>query len=129
MSCTHDAPIGNTGSPILRQEDLVSIGAHVYGGALNSASVIGGKYGNRYTDYLAVFDSAMPPKALQWVPTESSGPATESGILSPRVRVNVSHDEARVIEPKSEEKRLKPKPAGGSTTFAQLSESIPTSTD
>ena len=45
---------------------MVSIGAHVYGGTFNSASVIGGTYGNHYNDYLAVFNTAKPSKGLQW---------------------------------------------------------------
>ena len=59
--------LGNSGSPVLRQHDLVSIGAHVYGGALNSASVIG-KYGNPYQDYLAAFSLSLLDKALNLVP-------------------------------------------------------------
>ena len=47
--------IGNSGSPVLREKDLVSIGAHVYGGPFNSASVIG-FLGNPYYDYIAAFD-------------------------------------------------------------------------
>ncbi|KAH0564820.1 hypothetical protein GP486_001793 [Trichoglossum hirsutum] len=46
---------GNSGSPVLRQSDLVSIGVHVYGGSPNSASVIG-LYGNPFLDYVAAFD-------------------------------------------------------------------------
>lgn len=58
---------GNSGSPVLRQNDLVSIGAHVYGGALNSASVIG-KFGNPYHDYLNAFNIALPNDGLNLVP-------------------------------------------------------------
>src|SRR5579862_306996 len=46
---------GNSGSPVLREKDSVSIGVHVYGGAPNSASVIG-LYGNPFLDYVAAFD-------------------------------------------------------------------------
>ena len=52
---------------MLRQHDLVSIGAHVYGGALNSASVIG-KYGNPYGDYIAAFGLPLPNDALNLIP-------------------------------------------------------------
>ncbi|CAD6585747.1 MAG: hypothetical protein ASARMPREDX12_002107 [Alectoria sarmentosa] len=58
---------GNSGSPVLRQQDLVSIGAHVYGGTLNSASVIG-KFGNPYGDYIAAFGLPLPNKALNLIP-------------------------------------------------------------
>ena len=58
---------GNSGSPVFRQHDLVSIGAHVYGGALNSASVIG-KYGNPYGDYIAAFGLPLPNDALNLIP-------------------------------------------------------------
>ncbi|KAK8054389.1 hypothetical protein PG996_013690 [Apiospora saccharicola] len=46
---------GNSGSPVLRESDNVSIGVHVYGGSPNSASVIG-MYGNPFLDYVAAFD-------------------------------------------------------------------------
>ncbi|KAK4694818.1 glutamyl endopeptidase, partial [Lecanoromycetidae sp. Uapishka_2] len=58
---------GNSGSPVLRQHDLVSIGAHVYGGSFNSASVIG-KYGNPYQDYIAAFGLPLPNNALNLIP-------------------------------------------------------------
>ncbi|KAF6227395.1 hypothetical protein HO133_008839 [Letharia lupina] len=58
---------GNSGSPVLRQHDLVSIGAHVYGGSFNSASVIG-KYGNPYGDYIAAFGLPLPNAALNLIP-------------------------------------------------------------
>lgn len=70
-----DALIGNSGSPVLRQSDLVSIGAHVYGGEVNSASVIG-KYGNPYNDYLAAFDLPVPNDGLNLIPV--TGNATIS---------------------------------------------------
>ena len=46
---------GNSGSPVLRENDHVAIGVHVYGGDPNSASVIG-MYGNPFLDYVAAFD-------------------------------------------------------------------------
>ena len=58
---------GNSGSPVLRQHDLISIGAHVYGGTFNSASVIG-KYGNPYGDYIAAFGLPSPNDALNLIP-------------------------------------------------------------
>ena len=51
----------------MRLTDLVSIGAHVYGGAFNSASVIG-KYGNPYYDYIAAFGLPLPNDALNLIP-------------------------------------------------------------
>ena len=47
---------GNSGSPVFRQSDMVSIGAHTYGGAINSATVLG-DYGINLTPYIAAFDS------------------------------------------------------------------------
>lgn len=52
---------------MLRQSDLASIGAHVYGGEVNSASVIG-RYGNPYLDYLAAFELQVPNDGLNLVP-------------------------------------------------------------
>ncbi|KAI4209751.1 MAG: hypothetical protein LQ351_007347 [Letrouitia transgressa] len=52
---------------VLRRQDLVSIGAHVYGGTYNSASVIG-KYGNPYQDYIAAFGLPLPDEALNLIP-------------------------------------------------------------
>ena len=46
---------------------MVSIGAHVYGGTFNSASVIG-KYGNPYYDYIAAFGLPLPNDALNLIP-------------------------------------------------------------
>jgi hypothetical protein len=40
---------------VLRENENVSIGVHVYGGSPNSASVIG-MYGNPFLDYVAAFD-------------------------------------------------------------------------
>ena len=60
-------PIGNSGPPVFRKSDSVSIGAHLYGGELNSASVIG-RYGNPYQDYLAAFALQVPTTGLNLVP-------------------------------------------------------------
>ena len=46
---------------------MVSIGAHVYGGTINSASVIG-KFGNPYQDYIAAFGLPLPNQALNLIP-------------------------------------------------------------
>ena len=67
MENSNGLSLGNSGSPLLRQQDLVSIGAHVYGGALNSASVIG-KYGNPYQDYIAAFGLPLPNESLNLIP-------------------------------------------------------------
>ncbi|ERF68250.1 hypothetical protein EPUS_02706 [Endocarpon pusillum Z07020] len=69
---------GNSGSPVLRQSDLVSLGVHVYGGAMNSASVIG-KFGNPYKDYLAAFDLHLPSDALHLMPVTESGKSSATG--------------------------------------------------
>jgi V8-like Glu-specific endopeptidase len=58
--------LGNSGSPVLR-EDLTAIGAHVYGGSPNSASVIG-VFGNPYQDYIAAFDMQPTTFRLPGVP-------------------------------------------------------------
>ncbi|KAL8845843.1 MAG: hypothetical protein Q9221_009019 [Calogaya cf. arnoldii] len=58
---------GNSGSPVLRHGDLVSIGTHVYGGLFNSASVIG-KYGNPFQDYLSAFGLSIPNDGLNLIP-------------------------------------------------------------
>ncbi|GAA89749.1 ATP synthase F1 [Aspergillus luchuensis IFO 4308] len=53
---------GQSGSPVLVQNrPLTSIGAHVYGGAgNNSASPIGGEYGNPYHEYISVLQRQYP---------------------------------------------------------------------
>ena len=68
---------------------MVSIGAHVYGGTFNSASVIGGIYGNRYNDYLAVFDTAKPSKSLQWVAMKAQ--ETETTTVGTKIVLVVSY--------------------------------------
>ena len=54
---------------MLRQNDLVSLGAHVYSGQFNSASVIG-RFGNPYNDYLNAFslDSTLVKEGLNLIP-------------------------------------------------------------
>ena len=54
--------LGNSGSPVLKQSDTsdqVSIGTHVYGGRLNSASVIG-QYGQNYDHLLSILGAELP---------------------------------------------------------------------
>ncbi|RAH62275.1 hypothetical protein BO85DRAFT_474778 [Aspergillus piperis CBS 112811] len=53
---------GQSGSPVLVQNrPLTSIGAHVYRGAgNNSASPIGGEYGNPYHEYISVLQRQYP---------------------------------------------------------------------
>ena len=46
---------------------MVALGAHVYGGSLNSASVIG-KFGNPYQDYIAAFGLPVPNDSLNLIP-------------------------------------------------------------
>ena len=62
---------------MLRKPRLDSIGAHVYGGTFNSASVIG-RYGNPYNDYINGFDVKLANKGLNLIPlrvvdSQSSG--------------------------------------------------------
>ena len=51
----------------MKERGLASIGAHVYGGTFNSASVIG-KLGNPYNDYLAAFSLPKISDGLDLVP-------------------------------------------------------------
>jgi hypothetical protein len=62
MILTH---LGNSGSPVLRQSDLTSIGVHVLGGNPNSASVILGKYGNSFDALRMALKRST--KGFQWV--------------------------------------------------------------
>jgi hypothetical protein len=57
--------LGNSGSPVLRQSDLTSIGVHVLGGNPNSASVILGKYGNSFDALKMALKRST--KGFQWV--------------------------------------------------------------
>lgn len=67
-----DTEGGNSGAPVLRESDLVAIGAHVYGGDKNAASVIG-RYGNPYEDYIAAVDVQLPnPGVLNMVPISNN---------------------------------------------------------
>ena len=59
---------------MLRQPKLDSIGAHVYGGTYNSASVIG-RYGNPYNDYLRGFDVQLVNEGLNIIPLRATGAA------------------------------------------------------
>ena len=59
----------------MKQSDLASIGAHVYGGTFNSASVIG-KLGNPYNDYIAAFSLPKISDGLDLVPV-TAPPAVE----------------------------------------------------
>jgi hypothetical protein len=52
---------GNSGSPVLRSADLVAIGVHCYGGAVNQASVIG-LLGNVFDDYIQAVRSPISGK-------------------------------------------------------------------
>ena len=60
---------------------MTSIGAHVYGRNFNSASVIGGQYGNPYAAYISLFDVAKPKKSLHWLPLNIEQRATVSGFV------------------------------------------------
>ncbi|KAJ5635002.1 uncharacterized protein N7484_008315 [Penicillium longicatenatum] len=53
---------GQSGSPVLRKKTpQVSIGAHCYGGAdKNSASPIGGQFGNDYNAYISALTTSYP---------------------------------------------------------------------
>ena len=61
---------------MLRESDLLAIGAHVYGGPFNSASVIG-QYGKSYDDYLAAFNLSIPKDGgLHLVPVRGNNTST-----------------------------------------------------
>jgi len=89
--------LGNSGSPVIRQSDMASVGVHVLGGNPNSASVISGPFGNPFDAYVAALKAeptgsykkveamvdGKPADWLSWVtiPTKesvSSGEADES---------------------------------------------------
>ncbi|KAH0555794.1 hypothetical protein GP486_006262 [Trichoglossum hirsutum] len=53
---------GNSGSPVFRKSDMRSIGVHVYGGDVNSASVIG-VWGNTFEVFLSAFNLPAIPAA------------------------------------------------------------------
>ncbi|KAL8825654.1 MAG: hypothetical protein Q9191_004279 [Dirinaria sp. TL-2023a] len=65
---------GNSGSPVLRQPKLDSIGVHVYGGTYNSASVIG-RYGNPFNDYIMGFDVQLTNDGLNIIPIQATDAA------------------------------------------------------
>ena len=77
---------GNSGSPVLRESDLVSLGAHVYGGTNNSASVIG-RFGNPYNDYLTAFalDSPKVKEGVNLVPVSD----TAGGTICPNCQAQI----------------------------------------
>lgn len=87
--------LGNSGSPVLRQPKFDAIGAHVYGGTINSASVIG-RYGNPYNDYLAGFGVQLSNDGLNIVLVkaktntnlESSPFGFSNGQVSPALGAN-----------------------------------------
>jgi hypothetical protein len=79
--------LGNSGSPVLRQSDLTSIGVHVLGGNPNSASVILGKYGNSFEALKVALK--RPTKGFQWV-TISGTPAKT--LLKPILKRESSND-------------------------------------
>ena len=57
---------GQSGSPVLREDRVTSIGAHVYGGGdKNKASPIEGQFGNPYASYISVFDKHYPVATVQ----------------------------------------------------------------
>jgi hypothetical protein len=78
--------LGNSGSPVLRKKDNIAIGVHVYGGDLNSASVIG-IHGNQFLDYAAAFD--LEPTTIK-IPGD--GPTKTPGIQYVRVPTSKTPD-------------------------------------
>jgi len=76
---------GNSGSPVLRGRDLVSIGVHTYGGAINKASVIGpsGNILSNYTRALTASESTTESAGqISFVNVSPPGAETESGIVA-----------------------------------------------
>ena len=65
----------NSGSPVLTQPRLTSIGAHVYGGTFNSASVIG-RYGNPFDDYIAAINITLDNEGLNLIPIKNGDAVT-----------------------------------------------------
>lgn len=64
--------LGNSGSPVMRQSDMASIGVHVLGGNPNSASVISGPYGNPFDAYITALKGNLAG-------SRESGEATVDG--------------------------------------------------
>jgi hypothetical protein len=62
--------LGNSGSPVLRQSDLTSVGVHVLGGNPNSASVILGRYGNSFDALKMALKRST--KGFQWITVSST---------------------------------------------------------
>ncbi|VBB81500.1 Putative protein of unknown function [Podospora comata] len=108
---------GQSGAPVIRKWDaapdkgqLVVIGTHCYGGeARNSASVIGGEYGNNYNFFLAALEQ-LPPTVKdvtgvkRVVGSDDSGETgTETGMDGPVGEaegfLDVLKDIGRVVAP------------------------------
>ncbi|KAK4195717.1 hypothetical protein QBC40DRAFT_300960 [Triangularia verruculosa] len=77
---------GQSGAPVIRKWDaapdkgqLVVIGTHCYGGeARNSASVIGGEYGNNYNFFISALEQ-LPPAVKDVTAVKREGSHNESG--------------------------------------------------
>lgn len=80
--------LGNSGSPVLRQDDLVSIGTHVYGGSPSLASGIG-LLGNPFEDYVAAF-SVEPRRPRK---------QTDAGIIYVRISTTESMQQQNTYKP------------------------------
>ena len=97
---------GNSGSPVLRQADGVAIGVHVYGGAYNSASVIG-KFGNPVSDYIRAFGLPLPDNGgLNFINTAEAAsapngvaPAAKSGPPESSLQAYAAHVQALEYAP------------------------------
>ncbi|KAL8832995.1 MAG: hypothetical protein Q9170_004594 [Blastenia crenularia] len=103
---------GNSGSPVLRQHDLVSIGAHVYGGTFNSASVIG-KYGNPYNDYISAFNIPLSNDDLNLIPV------TGNNTKSATTGSGSSSDIPRGMAPVGQPSGLQAQRADSTTKYPQ----------
>ncbi|KAH7136160.1 hypothetical protein B0J11DRAFT_611978 [Dendryphion nanum] len=87
LQYTIDTFGGNSGSPVLRQGDLISIGVHVLGGNPNSASVISGKYGNSFDALRTALKSST--KGFQWVTIPAASGATNGTATGARYPIKV----------------------------------------
>ncbi|KAF2805958.1 uncharacterized protein BDZ99DRAFT_479970 [Mytilinidion resinicola] len=81
LEYTIDTYGGNSGSPVFLKTDSFtkSVGVHVYGGSINSASVIG-EWGNPFEDYLSVMTAPLPADGgLHYLPASRSTAVSLSG--------------------------------------------------
>ncbi|KAF2203867.1 hypothetical protein GQ43DRAFT_478690 [Delitschia confertaspora ATCC 74209] len=97
LQYTIDTYGGNSGSPVLRQSDMTSIGVHVLGGSPNSASVISGKYGNSFDALKAALKlqstGKVPAKGFRWVTVPKNATSGSQGITKKPIKTLTKESE------------------------------------